>query len=66
MAVQVFKDPYALSGTTHPISVAEWETQLTRALPDDLRDSLPSIEAIERELGMAGGENPDDAGRAGV
>lgn len=49
---------YALSGTTHPISVAEWETQLTRALPDDLRGSLPSIEAIERELGLDGGDKP--------
>jgi predicted nuclease of restriction endonuclease-like (RecB) superfamily len=47
---------YALSGTTHPISVAEWETQLTRALPDELRGSLPSIEAIERELGLDGGD----------
>lgn len=58
---------YALSGTTHPISVAEWETQLTRALPDDLRGSLPSIEAIERELGLDGFDaESSDTGRAGV
>jgi predicted nuclease of restriction endonuclease-like (RecB) superfamily len=43
---------YALSGTTHPISVAEWETQLTRSLPAELRGSLPSIEEIEAELAL--------------
>ena len=57
---------YALSGTTHPISVAEWETQLTRALPDDLRGSLPSIEAIERELRLDVGGDLAEAGRVGA
>ena len=32
------------------ISVAEWETQLTQSLPDNLKGSLPSIEEIEAEL----------------
>ena len=41
---------YALGGTKHPISVAEWETKLTQSLPDSLRGSLPSIEEIEAEL----------------
>lgn len=41
---------YALSGSTQPISVAEWETQLTRTLPNELRGSLPTIEEIEAEL----------------
>ena len=41
---------YALAGTAKPISVAEWETQLTRSLPDELKGSLPSIEEIEAEL----------------
>jgi predicted nuclease of restriction endonuclease-like (RecB) superfamily len=41
---------YALGGSTQPISVAEWETQLTRALPQELQDSLPTIEEIEAEL----------------
>ena len=41
---------YALAGSRQPISVAQWETQLTQALPDNLRDSLPSIEEIEAEL----------------
>lgn len=46
---------YALSGTTHPISVAEWETKLTRALPAELQGSLPSIEEIERALALGDG-----------
>jgi predicted nuclease of restriction endonuclease-like (RecB) superfamily len=41
---------YALAGMTKPISVAEWETELTRSLPDELKGSLPSIEEIEAEL----------------
>lgn len=41
---------YALSGTNRPISVAQWETQLTQSLPDSLKGSLPSIEEIEAEL----------------
>jgi len=41
---------YALRGTNRPISVAQWETQLTQSLPDNLKGSLPSIEEIEAEL----------------
>lgn len=41
---------YALGGSKQPISVAEWETQLTQSLPDNLRGSLPTIEEIEAEL----------------
>ncbi|MEQ8222443.1 MAG: PDDEXK nuclease domain-containing protein [Candidatus Eremiobacterota bacterium] len=41
---------YALRGYSKPMGIAEWETQITRALPDDLKPSLPSIEEIEREL----------------
>lgn len=41
---------YALGDTKRPISVAQWETQLTQALPDNLKGSLPSIEEIEAEL----------------
>ncbi|MBL8425211.1 MAG: DUF1016 family protein [Candidatus Accumulibacter phosphatis] len=49
---------YALGGSTRPISVAEWETQLTRALPRELQDSLPTIEEIEAELSAdVGGEH---------
>jgi len=40
---------YALRGVDKPIGVSSFE--LTRALPDTLQTSLPSIEQIERELG---------------
>ncbi len=39
---------YALRDTNKPIRISEYE--LTRALPDDLKPSLPSIEDIENEL----------------
>lgn len=41
---------YALCASKQPISVAEWETQLTQSLPENLRDSFPTIEEIEAEL----------------
>ena len=40
---------YALRGVDKPIGVSSFE--LTRALPATLQSSLPSIEAIEQELG---------------
>ncbi len=43
---------YALGGSTKPISVAEWETQLTRSLPQELQASLPTIEELEAELAV--------------
>ena len=47
---------YALGGSTRPISVAEWETQLTRALPREFQGSLPTVAEIEAELsGDVGG-----------
>ncbi len=41
---------YALHGLEHSLAVAEWQTQLTQSLPQELRSSLPSIEEIEAEL----------------
>ena len=41
---------YALRGLTKPIGVAEWAEQLTAALPEELKGSLPTVEEIEREL----------------
>ncbi|CAM4436574.1 MAG: hypothetical protein LEGION0398_MBIBDBAK_00555 [Legionellaceae bacterium] len=41
---------YALNGMRHPMSVSEWETQLTQSLPDNLRDSLPTVEELDAEL----------------
>ncbi|NCC49889.1 MAG: DUF1016 domain-containing protein, partial [Spartobacteria bacterium] len=39
---------YALRGLKKPIGVSEY--QLTRALPDNLKPSLPTVEEIEREI----------------
>ena len=39
---------YALRDINKPIGVSEYE--LTRALPDNLKSSLPSVEEIEAEL----------------
>ena len=44
---------YALQGLKQPVGVANWETQLVRALPEDLRTSLPSVEELEAELAPA-------------
>jgi hypothetical protein len=33
--------------------VAEWETRLTTSLPEDLKGTLPTVEEIEAELGLA-------------
>lgn len=40
---------YSLRDINKPIGISEYE--LTRALPDNLKSSLPSIEEIEAELG---------------
>jgi hypothetical protein len=39
---------YALRGVDRPIGISEYE--LTRALPKDLKSSLPTVEEIETEL----------------
>jgi len=41
---------YALSDIQKPLGVTEY--QLTQSLPDNLKSSLPSIEEIEKELGV--------------
>lgn len=41
---------YSLAGYQNPISVAEWKNQIIKALPEELRSSLPSVEEIEKEL----------------
>ncbi len=41
---------YSLAGYQNPIGVAEWKNQIAKALPEDLRSSLPSVEEIEKEL----------------
>ena len=39
---------YALRGIAKPIGISEYE--LTRALPKELKSSLPTIEQLEAEL----------------
>jgi predicted nuclease of restriction endonuclease-like (RecB) superfamily len=41
---------YSLAGYTNPIGIANWEKDITASLPENLKDSLPSIEEIENEL----------------
>ena len=43
---------YALSDVQKPIGVSEY--QLTRAIPDRFKSSLPSIKALEDELAVLG------------
>ena len=47
---------YALSDIQKPIGLSTYT--LRHTLPEALRDKLPSIEAIERELGLDGGDKP--------
>jgi predicted nuclease of restriction endonuclease-like (RecB) superfamily len=47
---------YALRGMNKPIGISEYE--LTRSLPNELRSSLPTIEAIEAELAVTAPETP--------
>ncbi len=46
---------YALKDISKPIGVSEYE--LTKRLPDEYKDALPSIEQIEREIGEALGRS---------
>jgi hypothetical protein len=45
---------YALSDIQKPMGLSTYT--LNHTLPEALRDKLPSIEAIERELGLDGGD----------
>jgi len=44
---------YALRNNSSPITVANFETQLAKALPENLKGTLPSIEEIEAELNQS-------------
>lgn len=41
---------YALRELKRPIGVAEWETKIVDALPDEMKGSLPTVEEFEAEL----------------
>lgn len=42
---------YALRDIRKPIGVAAWQTKLVKALPKELKGSLPTVAEIEKELG---------------
>ncbi|HEY3864125.1 MAG TPA: PDDEXK nuclease domain-containing protein [Verrucomicrobiae bacterium] len=42
---------YALRDLKKPIGVAQWQTKLVESLPKNLKSSLPTVEALEAELG---------------
>jgi predicted nuclease of restriction endonuclease-like (RecB) superfamily len=42
---------YALRDIHKPVGIAAWQTKLVKALPKELKGSLPTVEEIEKELG---------------
>jgi YhcG PDDEXK nuclease domain len=53
-----FEAEYALKGIEKPIGISEY--QLTRAIPENLKSNLPTIEEIEAELNeIEGSDNGD-------
>jgi predicted nuclease of restriction endonuclease-like (RecB) superfamily len=50
------KAEYAFRGLKRPIGVTQYETMLTKALPDTLRSNLPTVQEIEHELGSISDE----------
>jgi predicted nuclease of restriction endonuclease-like (RecB) superfamily len=51
---------YALRDIAKPMGVAEWQTKIVEALPDDLIGSLPSVEELEAELALNGDVAAED------
>ncbi len=50
---------YSLAGYLRPMGVAEWERQISKSIPDELKPSLPTIEEIEAELDDKTQDNND-------
>ncbi len=48
---------YALPGSDQPIGVSDY--QLTKAIPDNLKSALPTIEEVERELSKVTKRQPN-------
>ncbi len=46
---------YALRDVAKPIGVAQWETKLVEALPENFRGSLPTVEEFEAAMRVPGG-----------
>ncbi|MEQ8766851.1 MAG: PDDEXK nuclease domain-containing protein [Planctomycetota bacterium] len=49
---------YALRGTTQPMAVSQYE--LTKALPENLKDKLPSVEDLEAEMEEVSSSEQDE------
>ena len=45
-----FTAEYALRNISSPIGIAEYETEILKKLPKELKSSLPTVEEIEAEL----------------
>jgi len=41
---------YSLSGFNNPIGVSNWESEIIKSLPDNIKNTLPTIEELEKEL----------------
>ena len=41
---------YSLSGFNNPIGVSNWENEIIKSLPDNFKNTLPTIEELEKEL----------------
>ncbi|MES2198952.1 MAG: PDDEXK nuclease domain-containing protein [Chlamydiota bacterium] len=41
---------YAFRGIERPMGVVEYETMLSKAIPEELKSSLPTVKEIEAEL----------------
>ena len=41
---------YSLSGFNNPIGVSNWENEIMKAIPENIKSSLPTIEEIEKEF----------------
>lgn len=41
---------YSLAGVKNPIGISNWENEIKKSLPENLKSSLPSIEEIENEF----------------
>jgi predicted nuclease of restriction endonuclease-like (RecB) superfamily len=41
---------YSLAGINNPIGISNWENEIKKSLPENLKSNLPSIEEIENEF----------------
>lgn len=41
---------YSLSGFNNPIGVSNWESEIMKSIPENIKSSLPSIDEIEKEF----------------